>query len=304
MRWQYVFLLCSLWCTAQQVDFEGFVLDSKTNAPIPYVNISFLNTLKGTSTDEDGHFLLELSKDFLEKKIHVSSLGYRDTVLMASQVFKAKKLKMKAAAFELDEVVVIEDLGDSKVLNPISSYQVTSGFDSSSTPWILALYFPNIGATKKYLEKVTVFFQRNANFKQDRARFRIRFFEVVEGKVPGNDLVNKSLVLEHHQVKEYISLDVASMNLKIPEEGIYVGLEWLFIPSNWYKRTEVGPITKKNRVEDRFAPTFGGIYSPNANYKTMVYGMGEWRDFKVRSKNNQESFIPAITLRISTEKKS
>lgn len=304
MRFLALFFIFSIWCSAQQVDFEGYVVDSKSEVPIPYVNISFLNTLWGTSTDESGHFLLEIPENLIESKIHVSSLGYQDTVLLAKNLFDSKKLKMVEATFELEEVVVTEELGDAGVLNPISSKGITSGFDSSSTPWILALYFPNIGAVKKYLDKVTVFFRQNKSFTGEASKFRLRFFDVNDNKMPGNDLTKKSMILQQRQDQEYVMLDVSDMNLQIPENGIYIGLEWLFIPSNWYKKSETDNLTSKAIVEDRFAPTFAGIYSENFNFKTVIYGMGEWRDFSVLSKSRTENFIPAISLRIATEKKN
>ena len=294
------FLFVSYFSFGQNIDFEGIVVDSKTGTPIPYVNISFLNTLKGTSTTEEGKFTIEIPKPYLDKQIHVSSLGYKDTILQARKIFENKILKMDEATFELEEVVVAENLGDSQVLNPISSYSITSGFDSSSTPWVLALYFPNIGASKKYLEKVTVFFRNKNEFKRDKAKFRLRFYGVnQQTKEPEKDLIKKSLILESTKTNDYTEIDLSALKIKIPQEGIYIGLEWLFIPYNWYSTNEIDPITNKQKKEDRFAPTFGGLFSKNQNYKVMIYGMGEWRDFKVKSKDNNKNFIPAISARVA-----
>lgn len=267
----------------QNIDFEGTVVDANTNEPIPYVNISFLNTLVGTSTDEAGRFALEIQKTYLKNKIHVSSLGYKDTILLASKLYGTKLLKIQEATFELKEVVVAKNLGESQVLNPISSYSITSGFDSSSTPWVLALYFPNIGASKKFLENITIFFRQNNEFVGDRAKFRLRLYDVDPNtKKPKDDIIKKSIILETVKSQEYTSIDVSSLKLKVPKQGIYVGLEWLFIPYNWYSKDERDQITNKQRIEDRFAPTFGGLYTKNQNFRVMIYGMGEWREFQVR----------------------
>ena len=75
----------------------------------------------------------------------------------------------------------------------------------------------------------------------------------------------------------------------------------MFIPFNWYRNTEKHAITNKLVIEDRFAPTFGGVYTKNQNYRVRVYGMGEWTDFVVKSKNQTENFIPAISLKIARE---
>lgn len=285
---------------SQKIDFDGYVLDSKTREPIPYVNISFLNTLTGTSSDEKGHYFLEISTEFLEKEVHVSSLGYKDTILKASDIFNSKLILLEETTFELDEVVVTDDFSNSQVLNAIGSNKITSGFNSSSTPWILALYFPNGDTTKKYVEKITVFFRNNMGQTLNSSKFRLRLFNIDPiNKTPNDDLVMKSLILEAKKGQEYVSIDLSQLQIKVPKEGMYIGLEWLFIPSNWYKKIDKDEVTQKEVLEDRFAPTFGGIYTKDKNYKFMVYGMGEWNDFIVNSFSNQEKFIPAISLKIS-----
>ncbi len=302
MRYLWVIFFLTAPLTAQEILFEGKVYDHKTKDPIPYVNLSFLNTLKGTSTDEEGHFYLDIPEPYLEKKVHISSLGYKDTIVEAKKLYAAKRINMVEESFELDEVVVSESLGNSDVLNPVTSYSLTSGFASSSTPWVLALYFPNIGAQKKVVNKVTVFFQKNAEFKRATAKFRLRIYDVDPiTKKPNKDLMRKSMVLESKVMKEYVSVDLSAFNIRIPQNGIYIGLEWLFVPHNWYKKTGKHPLTNKPVVEDRFAPTFGGVYAKNQNYKAMVYGLGEWTDFSVKSKDRTKNFIPAISLKISRE---
>jgi len=302
MRFLLIPLLFVLQMNAQEVLFEGYVYDSKTKQPIPYVNLSFLSTLKGTSTDEKGHFYLDLPTPYLEKQVHISSLGYKDTIVDPKLIYQAKRFEMVEESFELDEVVVAEKLGNVNVLNPISSYSLTSGFSSSATPWVLAVYFPNIGAQRKFVDKVTVFLKKNEGFQREVAKFRIRVYDVDEatGK-PSRDLLRKSIVLEHDVEKEFVSLDLAALNIEVPRKGVYIGLEWLFIPYNWFKETSKHPLTNKTVVEDRFAPTFSGVYTKNQNYKVMIYGMGQWRDFKVRSKNNSQNFIPAVSLKLNIE---
>ncbi|KPM31598.1 Hypothetical protein I595_2092 [Croceitalea dokdonensis DOKDO 023] len=293
------FLLASAG-SAQNVDFEGTVLDAKTKVPLPYVNLSFLGTLKGTSTGETGEFSIEISKSLLEGEIHISSLGYKDTIVNAAQLYKVRRLLMTEDVFELNEVVISKDYGASKVLNPILSRGISSGFNSSSTPWIVALYFPNIGASKKKVEKVNIFFRDNPYFKRDRAKFRLRFFGVdATTKKPSKDLIQKSLVLEAVKGQSYTTIDLTGLQLQIPRQGMFVGLEWLFVPYNWYPKSEKDQVTQKSKLEDRFAPTFGGVYSKNSNLKVMVYGMGQWQDFEVRSKIQGQHLIPAVSVKIT-----
>lgn len=299
MRLIPLVLLIPLISLGQKMDFKGVVKDARTKDPIPYVNISFLNTLIGTSTDENGTFILEVEKELLSQNVHVSSLGYRDSITMAKSMVARGTFYLREEVYDLKEVIIEQNMGDAQVWNPISSYSVTSGFDSSSTPWILALYFPNIGTNSKYVEKVSVFFQDNPLFKRDNAKFRLRLYAVDPvTNAPGKDLVQESLILEANKNENFVVADFSEQPLSIPRNGIYVGLEWLFIPYNWYKKEEMDNLIGTKKIEDRFAPTFGGVYSKNANHRAMVYGMGHWRDFKVRSKDNTGYLIPAVSLKI------
>ncbi len=123
-------------------------------------------------------FFIDIPKYYLENQVHISSLGYKDTIMVAKRIFDSKNIGLKEASYELDEVVVSKNLGGSDILNPIGSYSVTSGFSSSSTPWVLALYFPNIGAQEKFVEKISVFVQKNPSFKNPTSKFRIRIYDV------------------------------------------------------------------------------------------------------------------------------
>ncbi|MEP2279214.1 carboxypeptidase-like regulatory domain-containing protein [Maribacter sp.] len=288
---------------AQEVLVEGHVYDDKTKTAVPYANISFLKTLKGTSSDEEGYFYIDVPESYLEREVHISALGFKDTIMPAKVISEKKKIYMREETFELEEVVVSQSLGDSRVLNPVSSYSIKSGFSSAETPWVLALYFPNIGAAKKYLQKITIHVQQNSKFKRASSKFRLRVYDVDEKtREPNNDLIRKSIILESSTEEDYVSIDLSSMDIRMPDEGVYIGLEWIFLPYNWYTNTYKHAITNKKVVEDRFAPTFAAVYQKNQNFKTMVYGMGEWNDFAIKAPGNNENLIPAISLKLSKKK--
>ena len=58
----WIFLLSSISLNAQRVIFKGKLLDVLTKKPVVYANISFLNSEKGISSNEDGSFAMYLDK--------------------------------------------------------------------------------------------------------------------------------------------------------------------------------------------------------------------------------------------------
>lgn len=96
-------LLCNISLFAQdKYMLSGTVLD-QNNVPVPGVNVIVANTSRGTATDFDGNYQLEVSKG---EKLKFSFLGYiSQTIAINGQ----KKLNVSLAedASQLDEVVVV-----------------------------------------------------------------------------------------------------------------------------------------------------------------------------------------------------
>ena len=82
------FLFISTQLFSQRINFEGKLVDAKTQEPIVYANVSFLNSDKGISSNEDGTFLMNLNKKYLDSKVHISCLNYKDTVVVAKDLYK------------------------------------------------------------------------------------------------------------------------------------------------------------------------------------------------------------------------
>ncbi len=295
-------LLCWVkWASAQELDIHGSVVDKKTGAPIPYVNFSFINTLKGTSSDEQGRYLLSVDRSFLDKRIYVSCLGYKDSVVMASELSKTNRFFLIPESYELNEVLVLgEDLSNQLVINPIGNRSLTSGFVSTSTPWILATHFNKPEKKECFIKKVKVFYKRSASFGDFASKFRIRIFDTdPDTGFPTKDLIRENIIVQNSPKEEAVLVDLSKYGIKVPENGFYIGLEWLFIPSNWYKEVISDPLTEKTLFVDRFAPTFAGVFRSVEQNKTMVYSMGVWSNFTITSKDNQKKLAPAVSITLS-----
>jgi len=102
---KYVFLplmlFASTWCAAQQ-SIGGKVTDDQ-GVPIPYVNVVWVGSEKGTVTDENGEYYIEL--DSATGNLEFSALGFRKQqvpILDSSRI----NVMMQEDAQTLDEVVL------------------------------------------------------------------------------------------------------------------------------------------------------------------------------------------------------
>ena len=111
---RYLFLLLFLNCVVvgqAQVqsqaltEVKGVVVDSATNEPVPFANISVINTGFGTNSDENGVFLFSCKT--MHTLIQTTAVGYQKTVqsIVLGQSNDVKIL-LKSENQQLQEVVV------------------------------------------------------------------------------------------------------------------------------------------------------------------------------------------------------
>ncbi|MES2731382.1 MAG: carboxypeptidase-like regulatory domain-containing protein [Bacteroidota bacterium] len=83
---------------------SGQIIDSLTNKPIPYVNISVQNSPRGTASNENGEFILPLVKE--DDMLIFSHLSYRRDSLPTALVIKSRQIRLVAAIVSLPSVTV------------------------------------------------------------------------------------------------------------------------------------------------------------------------------------------------------
>jgi len=74
-------------------EYNGIVIDSRTEKPLVFASISINDTNISTITNNDGEFLLKVPNTIKNAKVTVSFLGYHKRVLLLSE-FKNKKIRV------------------------------------------------------------------------------------------------------------------------------------------------------------------------------------------------------------------
>ena len=210
------FLLLPFLVFSQQHVARGVVLDKVTNKPIPYVNISILESTVGTSSNDDGSYTLKIKEEDLDKNIHLSSLGYKDTTLTVTTFAKLKTIFLNPLAEELDEVVISEKFEEEFLeINSIKKRDVISGFGGfKEHPYIFALYLPFkedysdlffIDKAKVFLNKVNVLGGR----KSMSSKFRFRMFSVGKDSLPDKDLISENIIVTTTKKQRDVEIDLS-----------------------------------------------------------------------------------------------
>lgn len=277
---------------AQKTEFKGRLLDKGTNEPIIYANLSFLDSDLGISTTEEGSFTMYIDKRFLNSKIHISCLNYKDTIVVAKDLFNTT-LYLNSKIEILDEVVISKKLNRQVVLDPIKR-----GIQNmhSSGLRMIAKYFPNTkkNACCNYITKVEVQFPKRQN-QQSKFRFRIFDRNPTTG-FPKEDLLTESIPITIKKGETSVFLDLENYGIEMPENGFFIAFEKLFIPFNEYGEDESNGETGKF-----YSPVMG--MTKSREYKKVIrnyiYAKGKWSGLGALNKGVLKGYVPAISVTLS-----
>ena len=99
-----VFQVNQSFCQITKV--RGTVIDSATNKPIPFANVTFKNSTIGIITNTDGEYFLETRSTY--DSIIVSFVGYKQkSHSVQKNKYQEINFSLERTIFELDEVVIL-----------------------------------------------------------------------------------------------------------------------------------------------------------------------------------------------------
>lgn len=86
---------------------QGKIVDQRDNSPLAFAHLSLVDGRIGTTSNEDGYFILQLPRRFEKDSIKVSYLGYQSTVVaITARGNNQMEIKLKPAGIDLKEIVV------------------------------------------------------------------------------------------------------------------------------------------------------------------------------------------------------
>ena len=266
----WIFLIVSQFAFSQ---IRGVVKDSISGEPIPFVNIWVENETIGTTSEADGSFFLEASK---EKNIVFSVLGYEKKNIKGSEI---SLVNLKPTTYELNEIVVLNKKQSKKIEIGNIKDAIFQSFDNG--PKVEAKFFPyqSSYSKTKFIKEVTIF----TDSRIDSATIKIHFYSVDENGAPGKELLNKDFVVTLNKGVLRHKFDVSHFDMVFPEKGIFVAYEKLLIESN-KTGTKYQPYVLYNFVERDFFYT---------------YSFGKWNkqeaDFQEKLQLNEPSINLILT---------
>jgi hypothetical protein len=210
---------------------EGKVLNRATNEPLIYVNIGVIGIDRGTVSDENGNFKINLNGLLSNAQVRVSMIGYKSEILIVGEFKQGIVITLIEEPILLNEIVV-------KSSNPnviqLGAYTVTKkrltgwggfGVGAGGERGILI-------ESKKYpilLKDVGFFVARNA-YDSVLLRLHVRY---LDKELPGKELLPDNIFITVRVESGLSKIDLSNYNLVL-NKPFSVSLEWV---KSWGKCT-------------------------------------------------------------------
>ncbi|MGC4040922.1 MAG: carboxypeptidase-like regulatory domain-containing protein [Flavobacterium sp.] len=231
MKTEKLFYLVFLIGIPVLAQVRGIVIDA-SGKPIPYVNIWVEDQDTGTTSEENGTFSLNAGQD---KNIVFSALGYEKKILKANE---AATVSLIPKITELNEVVIEKRKGtEEAVVGDFSGIKLNSGVTNTGQEnvhvWGKLITFND--EIKKHPFVKSIEFVTRSHLKN--VLMRIRVFNINKEAVPTGDAVDEGILVTIQKGKNSNTVDLSKYNIRIPEEGIIFGFEYLKLDQNRYEQS-------------------------------------------------------------------
>ena len=258
-----ILFFLSLNTFGKSILIEGKLLEASSRAPIAYANIGIVNKNIGTISNPDGTYNLRLDSTLIHEKITFSALGY-ERKSIAVQEF-VQKPSFKEVLLD-EKSVVLEEISINHKLHIINRIKHTtlgnehhnSGtirLDTARAGGSMALLLQHDEAPFQ-LNTIRIYIPQNSN----TFKVRVRCYNVdPETGAPGEDLIEKNIIINSDISKGWLKEDLSSYNIWIKEKEFFLAFEWImdsedrkFLAENLLEFIECNPesIYSKTTVVD------------------------------------------------------
>lgn len=203
-----------------QVVLRNIVVDGESRRGLPFVSVAVKNTQWGTVTDENGRFTVTV-RDV--DSLLITSVGYETLLIAVSSA--ADTIRMQQKVVSLSEITFSASrlkkrtrlgnvLGKSRIAIG-GMHQITYRIDQSP------------GYYGGEVEVLYFYFQASIDKeKLATTRVRLRVYENQDGR-PGEDLLLQDVIVDLDSKQRDLAYDISQFRVKVPDEGIFVGLDFL-----------------------------------------------------------------------------
>ena len=289
---------------AQVTALTGTVVEAGPGKAIPFATVEVPARHLGVQATEAGTFSLALPSALGPgDSLRVASLGFVPR-MMAPPAAMPCQLALSALAVPLPEVVVRPSATKPVRLGPTADAD-GFGFGNGkiqaigSSGWQVARKFT--GGPVGWVQAACFYVRPNGNCGRQsvEAPFRVRIYAADgPGGAPGTDLLTAS-VLAAASKKGWHEVDLTKFQLRTPEAGFYIAMEWLYTADRFGCEHPVTiQATKERKMSYSYGQSLGGYLDAAAPDTWHLSAGHSWQQFKPRGvlmdKGNMNAAIQVV----------
>ncbi|WP_375577939.1 carboxypeptidase-like regulatory domain-containing protein [Marivirga tractuosa] len=263
-----IFLLVS---NSLKGQLSGSIYDKDNGEKLSFVNIWYSNdeVRLGTTSDETGSFKfseLDTSRFLTFNKVGYEVLTLKPVSNICDVYLNKIKENRLQTTEELDEPRRGRMGIDFENLTSIVSLSTTK-----SEPTINAQYFAADEFHSYQLDKINLSLKN-----KKKSLINIRIYEATEDQKPGNLLYFKDIIRTISVGKEVHKINVKDLDIRIPENGFFIGIEKLILDQNKISLEETDFNTNQEVTVNEYYPSLKLYKNDNSNI-IFSYINGDWR---------------------------
>ncbi len=212
---------------SESINIYGYITEFDSVTPVSYATIFLKKYHSGIVADINGTFELDVSQEYFNDTLHISSLGYESLFIPVAEIMNKKPVHfyMKKKLYDIEPVFIepanyrIMKVGNRKSRPSGSLYMDTHGQQA-------ALF---VSIEHNCCAKIKTLWYYLSEEGNTDAPFRVRVYEVdsATGK-PGKDILSELLIIKPGKKSGWIPVDVRQFNLQISSPGFFIAMEGVF----------------------------------------------------------------------------
>ncbi len=208
-------------------EFEGVVIDQKTNVPIAFVNIGIVNKNFGTVSGLQGKFRLCIPEKHLNDTLTFSRVGYQTLSIAIPELLtvKSHKIQLIEKATALKEVIVKAKRNRERKIGNKSHNPLLWGYIQNKTNRDIIEFCQLIklkGITSNIL---SAHLYLNGVYGIDSCFVRVNFYECQNNK-PGKRVLTRQILKKLALRKGWINIDLQDQAISLKDD-FFIGYEFL-----------------------------------------------------------------------------
>lgn len=249
-----LFIFNTFSITSQIISGE---IKNEKNEKIEYVNVGIVGTNKGTISDNNGFFSIDISKYSTLDSLYFSHLSYELKKKSVQDVLKKNVFILKQKNIELPEVVLQKTIPKNRVIRKFGiRFPMASSY--TSVDYFNQYKDKEIAETGTFLTLKKDYIATNFELKVlsnscEKVVFRVNFYEVNIDKTILKPLIDKPIYVSVPKTEKSFIIS-EKINVKLPKGTIWIGLQAVDVKGEKESRFIV-PITFSNfwkRINNNF----------------------------------------------------